>query len=617
MLTFDEIREDRERASKWLLGVAWLVEFCAAGIGFFIALQVSADAKAFMEENDIVSSSTNLAMLPFIIVGLVELTKIPLAYAVYHARVIFWRSLFAITLILLCFITTETIFTGMERWLSDQRSKISLEIVQQEKLKTEIDNISTNIQEILSFDLVELDENHNKVIDANNRNLNSRLDEIERTRSTKKNEINQKIQNQIDRFTNSQGTQLGELENQRQGEQNNLDKLLNERDGEISRIRANADGERETQNKIIADAREEITNLNEQEPIALETVILKGSIINSFKQKREQEQLSIDRALEVISQVKAREASETQNARNIYADGIERISASIDDLSQEIKDGRASSEGQLNKALLVLNQQIVNQDSTSDDERRRATDFYASIEKQENDSYEREKSAIEQRREALPTLESNLNERRDSLVEIQRKINTTAEGIQVYRLAKWWGERESLSDVTEDDIGIVTAIWFGSISVIAAITGTVIAFGSFVLKDRDAFTPKEKKKPRRLISRSIRRLIINRRRFYRRRRSGIFSRFTDSISDLLTAIKDRLYRPVIKKEYIEKEVEVEKIIEVPREIIRKEMVYVPFYSTEGGTLDISGQIKDMTNPEEIKEKINEITSSMTTKKEDD
>ena len=47
------------------------------------------------------------------------------------------------------------------------------------------------------------------------------------------------------------------------------------------------------------------------------------------------------------------------------------------------------------------------------------------------------------------------------------------------------------------------------------------------------------------------------------------------------------------------------------------MVYVPFYSTEGGTLDISGQIKDMTNPEEIKEKINEITSSMTTKKEDD
>ena len=47
------------------------------------------------------------------------------------------------------------------------------------------------------------------------------------------------------------------------------------------------------------------------------------------------------------------------------------------------------------------------------------------------------------------------------------------------------------------------------------------------------------------------------------------------------------------------------------------MVYVPFYSTEGGTLDISGQIKDMTNPEEIKQKISEITSSMTSEKEDE
>jgi hypothetical protein len=617
VLTFDEIREDREKASKWLLGVAWLVEFCAAGIGFFIAFQVSADAKVFMAENNITSSSTNLAMLPFIIVGLVELTKIPLAYAVYHARVVFWRSLFAITLILLCFITTETIFTGMERWLNDQRSKISLEIVQQEQLKTEIGNISTNIQEIVSFDLAELDENHNKVIDSNNRNLNSRLDEIERTRSTKKNEINQKIQDQIDRFTNSQGTQLGELENQRQESQNKLGNTLNERDGEIARIRGNADGERKTQNKIISDSRQEISNLNQQEQSALEGVTFKGSIISSFKLKREQEQLNIDRALQKISEINTREASDTQITRNNYTNDIEKISTSIDDLSQQIKDGRASSEEGLEEALVVLNQQIVNQDSTSDDERSRATDFYASIEAQENKSYEREKAAIEKRREALPDLEANLNNKRDSLVEIERKINTTAEGIQVYRFAKWWGEHESLSDVTEEDIGLVTGIWFGSISLIAAITGTVIAFGSFVLKDRDAFTPREKKKPRKLISRSIRRLIINRRRFYRRRRSGIFSRFIDSISDLFTAIKDRLYRPVIKKEYIEKEVEVEKIIEVPKEIIRKEMVYVPFYSTEGGTLDISGQIKDMTNPEDIKQKISEITSSMTSEKEDE
>ena len=67
-----------------------------------------------------------------------------------------------------------------------------------------------------------------------------------------------------------------------------------------------------------------------------------------------------------------------------------------------------------------------------------------------------------------------------------------------------------------------------------------------------------------------------------------------------------------------KEVPVDRVVtqEVPKEIVRKEMVYVPFYSSEGGTLDISGQIKDLTNAEQIKKKISEITSSMTTDKDD-
>ena len=68
-----------------------------------------------------------------------------------------------------------------------------------------------------------------------------------------------------------------------------------------------------------------------------------------------------------------------------------------------------------------------------------------------------------------------------------------------------------------------------------------------------------------------------------------------------------------KSQYIEKEVE--KIVEVPIETIKKELVYVPFYSTESGTLDLSGEIKDMTNPEDIKKKIKEITGSLSTKKD--
>ena len=44
---------------------------------------------------------------------------------------------------------------------------------------------------------------------------------------------------------------------------------------------------------------------------------------------------------------------------------------------------------------------------------------------------------------------------------------------------------------------------------------------------------------------------------------------------------------------IEKEVPVDKIVikEVPKEIIRKELVYVPLYSTDSGLIDASNELK--------------------------
>ena len=104
-VTFEEIKKDRERSSKWLLLMAWGVEICAAGIGFYFAAVTAQGTRVFIDQYNIIGSveaNIRLAMLPFVIVGLVELTKIPLAYAFYHARVKIWRAIFLITLILIC-----------------------------------------------------------------------------------------------------------------------------------------------------------------------------------------------------------------------------------------------------------------------------------------------------------------------------------------------------------------------------------------------------------------------------------------------------------------------------------------------------------------------------------
>lgn len=168
----------------------------------------------------------------------------------------------------------------------------------------------------------------------------------------------------------------------------------------------------------------------------------------------------------------------------------------------------------------------------------------------------------------------------------------------------------SPAQVTPEQVGLVTRIWLISVSLIVSLIGTILALASFVLADREVFTPKNiTKKP---IRASLRRLILSRRKFYQKNNETRFANFLRASTELLSSAKERLLRPVTK------EVLVDKVVykEVPKEIIKKEMVYVPFYSIEGGTVDLTGEIKDLTDPEEIKQKIKQAVDQNKNKKKD-
>jgi len=85
----------------------------------------------------------------FIIVAVVELTKIPLANAVYYSVRLFWRIVFLIALLLVNVSTFETIITGFER-INRERSKIVDKlIVEYQSVKTQIQNINENVDIVL------------------------------------------------------------------------------------------------------------------------------------------------------------------------------------------------------------------------------------------------------------------------------------------------------------------------------------------------------------------------------------------------------------------------------------------------------------------------------------
>jgi hypothetical protein len=78
---------------------------------------------------------------------------------------------------------------------------------------------------------------------------------------------------------------------------------------------------------------------------------------------------------------------------------------------------------------------------------------------------------------------------------------------------------------------------------------------------------------------------------------------------------EKIVEKVVEK-IVEVEIPVQKIVttEIPVEIVRKEIVYVPFYSSESGLVDISEGLKG-TKPN-LNESSSSFDNSGTTKVED-
>ena len=242
---------------------------------------------------------------------------------------------------------------------------------------------------------------------------------------------------------------------------------------------------------------------------------------------------------------------------------------------------------------------------------------------------------VAEQKEQIPIL-------RKEIVTIQEEIDANkkiqrdkAYDSQIYRLAALAYGRNDVADVTTEEIKMVSVIWFGTVATIVATTGTVLALISYILRDPEAFKERKKvsltRRLRRLfylffgrlgrillslinVLAALTKLILS---FAEIFRGLIGTPMQRAVRRAMIAYRRRLNKPrieVVEKEVekiveveVEKIVEVEKVVEkivevevpvekiviqeVPVEIVRKELVYVPLYSTESGLIDASTQLK--------------------------
>ena len=173
----------------FLKRAAWTVDIILAIIGCLIGVLMIVKYQSNPDEVTTTSgligfTADNLMMgLIFFMVGIIELTKIPLASAVYYSRTLYIRTIFLIALIAVNVSTFETVVAGFER-INNQRTEAF------RKLLIQKDTLEDQILE--------------KRIRIDEKNLNKQISDLQLA--------NDKIINQIQKLENSAKNRKNSIE---------------------------------------------------------------------------------------------------------------------------------------------------------------------------------------------------------------------------------------------------------------------------------------------------------------------------------------------------------------------------------------------------------------------
>ncbi len=553
-----------KRYGKRLVIIAWIIEVIAASLGLFIGLYGSYSAYALYSENEELDvgawADVYISGAAFIIIAVVELTKIPLVLGFYRAKVLVWRLMFLGTLILLIVVTFETMFNGLERSYSNQEARITLIKNDWKAKKDELDNIEIRLAEINERTIEQIEEEYNiKLNGLNEEKINQRR-ALNAEKQGELDGVEEKIRQVRDSYTII--SDADGLEETVKSLRADIEKASVDAENKI------ATAEENTANRV-SEIDIRIDNLITQREEAMEDASIfntRQTISSRFDLQigpLEREKLSLQRNLE-------------QNKIRIENERLARIATLEERLvvaQEELKISKGRGQNRLEESISVFEQEQI---EIEDKYRPLFQNLEKDFEDRKNNlnAQLKETKRIQNVGETnRPNLEEKRNEIREQIIVLQKDIDEQAAKTQIYRFTQRIYGHETAAEVKPEELRTITSIWFGSIALVAALVGSMLALAGYVLQDPDSYNPPPKK------------------------RSSYVTGFFRTIQGFFVALRRRLREPVIKikKVQVPYEVTVEKIKEVPgpekvvykevpKEIIKNEIVYVPFNTTEEGTI---------------------------------
>ena len=616
----------KERMTKGghLYKAAWGFEIIAAITGVIVAIVIGHDAYInylVVDPTDpsgkemIISAEhwadVVLGSMPFGMVALAEILKIPIVYLVYINRNLFTKVFFSTILLGLTLITFETVISGFERQFTnviykverpkEQLRQINAEIgILQEEISVTNKVTSKSVNKDKQSELVIAKDIYDKAV----ADLKDKISNLLKDSNVESNYEKDRLNADIKRLVEEKNSNVKEAKS-------NYDSTKTTRE-------ANADREQKINNKLITQITEDVNRI--QKIISDWDKSAKGSWTKEFCSKDSQCKTNYEELKNLKEEKKRLRNKQSGDISIDYFANYQALKNKIEkNYDAKIKIARDKVR-EIEKAQ---NQELANrQDVKNLKEERKILDAqYEEEKKKINDSFAKQGEKIGSQKEINEENKALLSTKLDKREEIKNDINKYIAVAQIYRFTKYRlnfmadgdvctkfsdsmpnvekkfsffgffeegqeGEclevkkaREvGIDDVTSAEVTKTAFWWYGSLSALVAIMGVVLAFGAFILTH-----PNEKyldvKKRNRLKS-TIRRMFISLRK--RIREPKIITK---------TRIKE------VPKEVI-KEVPVDKVVltEVPVEVIKKEVFYEPLYTKDPDLLKFgTAKVRDILN----------------------
>lgn len=566
---FDKVAEislERRRTGILLKRFAWAIEILAVGIGLGIAvMQLYA---SFEELNSGADGELNfgdwanilIAATPFIMVAFVEITKIPFVDAFYKTSSRLWKSVFILSLLIISLITFESALNGFER--NFNALNISVTRLQKKLLVTE-ESMFPIEQKIERAQALTMDRVEAQFTQGTENLTKQKLTQVESIENRKRllqasvqTEFTAGIRSQM----NAAEQRIIELQDQLNAELDRTSSAFTRE--EESRLRAQQDEVRQ----LVQDYNREQTRLDQIQEDATKQIDEASFFTRSGVRAQQDERIAEQsaRVADARARLERARSGELRDIQRIaFRQDQENIRIQFDERIAAERTKLQELESTYNQAIGLRSKDLEASLASLDNEIARINERFAPQYAALDTTRAQQLAVLENNEALIAGWLSELDDLRDERVTLRDQTNTAIGDNQVYRMAQLFSGVDSAADTPPAYVVRIAAIWFGSLAAMVAFTGVVLALASNVILDptRPDFNGARKGIIRPELAkflRSLRRAVAYRRRLDR--------------------------KPIIKERVVEitKEVPVDKVVkvEVPIEVVRRELVHVPLYTND-------------------------------------